>query len=99
MCRVVFNVPVYRCKWHVLRAWQKKLGQIVENQDKELFQMIFVSVITARHSVMKTAEKDEAVVKNTLRAQLDAWSGSKCTNARMNAVSKYLEYWEKKVGA
>jgi hypothetical protein len=99
MCRVVLNVPVYRCIWHVLRAWQKKLWQIVGNQDKELFQMIFMSVITARHSVMKTAEKDEAVVKNTLRAQLDAWSGSTCTNAKIKAVSKYFEYWEKKVGA
>jgi hypothetical protein len=93
MCRAVFDVPVYLCMWHVLRSWQKKLWQIVGNQDKELFQTIF----TAMHSVMKTAEKDKAVVKNTLRAQLDAWSGS--TNAKLKAASKYFEYWEKKVGA
>jgi hypothetical protein len=95
MCRAVFDVPgpVYLCKWHVLRSWQKKLWQIVGNQDKELFQTIF----TAMHSVLKTAEKDKAVVKNTIRAQLDAWSGS--TNAKMKAASKFFEYWKKKVGA
>jgi hypothetical protein len=93
MCRVVFDVPVHLCIWHVLRSWQTKLWQIVGNQDKELFQTIF----TAMNSVMKTAEKDKAVVKNTLRAQLNAWSSS--TNAKMKTAPKYFEYWEKKVGA
>jgi hypothetical protein len=89
----VFQVPVYLRIWHVLRAWQKRLWQIVGNQDKDLFQSIFM----AMHGIMKTGETDAMSVKCAMRSQLDTWLAAEKTK-KLNAAAKYFEYWENKLG-
>lgn len=83
---------MYLCIWHVLRAWQKRLWQIVGNNDKELFQSIF----QAMHGIMKTDEKDLESVKSLICAQRSKWSAS--SDNKLKAAAKYFEYWEKKAG-
>jgi hypothetical protein len=88
----VFRVPVYLCIWHVLRAWQKRLWQIVGNQDKDMFQSIFM----AMHGIMKTGDTEAMSDKRAMRSQLDTWFAAE--SKKLNAAAKYFEYWEKKVG-
>jgi hypothetical protein len=88
----MFQVPVYLCIWHVLRAWQERLWQIVGNQDRNLFPSIFM----AMHGIMKTGDTDAMSVKCAMRSQLDSCLAAE--NNKLNAAAKYFEYWEHKPG-
>jgi hypothetical protein len=68
----------------LLRSWQKRLWQIVGNQDKDLFQSIFM----AMHGIMKTGDTDAMSVKCAMRSQLDTWSAAE--NKKLNAAAKFF---------
>jgi hypothetical protein len=79
----------------VLRAWQKRLWQIVGNHNKDLVQSIFM----AMHGTMKTGNTEAISFKCAMQSQLDTRFAAKIKKSEGSCqVLYYVEYRENKLG-
>ena len=95
-CRDVFEVPVFLCIWHVLRAMQKKLWQTLSSRSKTDFKDIMKHLHEIMYMEPKgTASEKQLAVEARMEQLLASWEASSNDNYKQGA--KYARYWAGKL--
>jgi hypothetical protein len=83
--------------WHVLRAMQKKLWQMLHTRSQEDFKSIMKQIHSIMHIELHgSLEQKRSVVNARVQDLLTAWRQS--SNRNYNEAGKYFQYWAAKTG-
>ena len=91
--RVVFNIPVFLCLWHVRRCWLKHLVRKVKDWPTRAAMFRTLGDIMNMRGLHNMGEDDlKEKVRNSIKKFVEEF------NTQIPFIDYFRTYWEKNIG-
>jgi hypothetical protein len=95
LCRKVLGVRAFLCIWHIMRAWQKKLWQLMGMRSKDAFHDIVERMQAIMEIEMQATAHEARMVE--VNAVMDTTLEASEVESQRKAAEN-LKHWRKKTG-